>query len=217
VARALRAAPSLLLCSLLCLSQPALADDAAISSETALTAYAAEPEKSPVAPALGAIGAAIDPATATRPIPAAMSDELRLARSTVPIVTSEAGRKCLAMAIYFEARSEPLAGQAAVAQVIINRSRSPRYPDSICEVVYQNKHRPNACQFSFACDGLPETVAEQRSWKQAVQVAADVATGSQRIAEIGSAMFYHATYVSPYWAPSMRQVAHIGAHVFYRG
>jgi spore germination cell wall hydrolase CwlJ-like protein len=79
--------------------------------------------------------------------------------------------RCLAEAIYFEARGEPERGQLAVGRVIINRAESGRYPDSICGVVYQNAHKRNRCQFSFACDGKPETVTDPASWRTALTAA----------------------------------------------
>ena len=81
-------------------------------------------------------------------------------------------QKCLAEGIYFEARGEPEAGQAAVAQVILNRVRNPAYPDTICGVVYQNKNWRNRCQFSFACDGRSEVIAERSQWDDARRIAA---------------------------------------------
>jgi spore germination cell wall hydrolase CwlJ-like protein len=125
--------------------------------------------------------------------------------------------KCLATAIYFEARGEPARGQTAVAQVILNRVDSKAYPDSVCGVVYQNKHRRNACQFSFACDGKADTVREKRAWRKAERIAEDVAEGRGILREVGSATHYHADYVRPYWAKRMRRLASIGRHIFYRG
>ena len=70
--------------------------------------------------------------------------------------------KCLANAVYFESRGESVRGQIAVAQVVMNRVFSPFYPNDVCGVVYQNAHRHNACQFTFACDGIPDIVTEPR-------------------------------------------------------
>jgi spore germination cell wall hydrolase CwlJ-like protein len=108
-------------------------------------------------------------------------------------VFSRAEQKCLANAIYFEARSESVRGQAAVAQVVLNRVRNPTYPASICGVVYQNDHWLNRCQFSFACDGRKKRVTEPRS-----------------------STHYYASYVSPGWARSMKKMTKIGLHIFYR-
>lgn len=125
---------------------------------------------------------------------------------------------CLAQAVYFEARGESHAGQLAVAQVVLNRVRSARYPDTICGVVYQNEHKYNRCQFSFACDGRSETASNRRSWNDAVSVAQDAVAGERKdlIAGLsGNTLYYHATSVSPRWASQMRVTKRIGRHIFY--
>jgi spore germination cell wall hydrolase CwlJ-like protein len=103
-----------------------------------------------------------------------------------------------------------------VAQVVLNRAASGKYPKTICGVVYQNQQRRNACQFSFACDGKADVKRERKAWKRAQQIADDVASGRQRIAEISTATHYHADYVEPYWAPKMKRLSKIGVHVFYK-
>lgn len=125
-------------------------------------------------------------------------------------------QKCLAEGIYFEARGEPESGQAAVAQVILNRVRNPAYPNTICGVVYQNENRRHNCQFSFACDGRAEIVTSQRAWKTAQRIALDVTDGKTWIAEVGDSTHYHANYVAPRWGRRMIKVDKIGAHIFYR-
>ncbi|MFC4626026.1 cell wall hydrolase [Daeguia caeni] len=133
-----------------------------------------------------------------------------------PSVFSKAEQKCLAEAVYFEARGESVKGQVAVAQVVLNRVRNPAYPDTICKVVYQNRDWLNACQFSFACDGQKHRVTEMAQWRLAQQVAKTVTAGQIWLPEVGSATHYHATYVKPFWAPTMKKVTRIGLHVFYR-
>jgi spore germination cell wall hydrolase CwlJ-like protein len=86
-------------------------------------------------------------------------------------------RQCLAEAIYFESRGEPEMGQLAVAQVVLNRVMSGLYPNSVCGVVYQNAHRFNACQFSYACDGIPDRVNDRTAWDKAIRIAADALSG----------------------------------------
>jgi len=125
-------------------------------------------------------------------------------------------QKCLANGIYFESRGESVRGQAAVAQVILNRVRNPNYPDSICGVVYQNKHRRNRCQFSFACDRYKDRVRNQSLWRMAQHVAKETTAGRIWLSQVGSSTHYHATYVRPKWAKSMKKVGKIGLHVFYR-
>ncbi len=123
--------------------------------------------------------------------------------------------KCLAEAIYFEARSEPERGQIAVAQVVINRAFSGYYPNDICGVVYQNRHRHLSCQFTFACDGIPDIVNDKSSWSLADRLANDALDGKNYLDDVGKATHYHAYYVRPYWARKMRKMARIGAHTFF--
>jgi spore germination cell wall hydrolase CwlJ-like protein len=103
-----------------------------------------------------------------------------------------------------------------VAQVILNRVRNPSYPDTICGVVYQNKKWRNECQFSFACDNIPDIIWSRARWLTAKDVAMAVTAGKIWLPEVGSATHYHATYVKPDWAPTMKKVAKIGLHIFYR-
>jgi spore germination cell wall hydrolase CwlJ-like protein len=122
---------------------------------------------------------------------------------------------CLTAAVYYEARSESDEGQRAVAQVVLNRVRDRAFPRSICGVVYQGSNRTTGCQFSFTCDGSLNHPIEPRAWARARAVATGALAGLV-YAPVGSATFYHANYVSPWWAGSMKQVAAIGAHMFYR-
>jgi hypothetical protein len=124
--------------------------------------------------------------------------------------------KCLAQAVYFEARNQPLRGQAAVAQVVINRVFSPYYPSEVCSVVYQNAHRRLACQFTFACDGHPETVRERGAWYRAQRIARQTLDGQIWLPEVGKSTHYHAAYVRPRWVREMRTMARHGLHTFYR-
>lgn len=150
-------------------------------------------------------------------IPPIEKNDHAWARKPLPAYSfSKAEQKCLAEGIYFEARGEPVSGQAAVAQVILNRVRNPAYPKTVCKVVYQNKHWRNRCQFSFACDGIRDRVNSKRSWKTAQDVAIAVSAGKIWFSEVGSSTHYHATYVRPRWARSMKRVGKIGLHVFYR-
>ncbi len=129
---------------------------------------------------------------------------------------SKAERHCLANGVYFEARGEPTKGQQAVAQVILNRVRNPAYPKTVCGVVYQNKFKRNACQFSFACDGIRDKVNSRKHWKDAVKVANDAIDGRFWLRSVGSASHYHADYVWPKWRRKMRKMTKIGRHIFYR-
>ena len=127
---------------------------------------------------------------------------------------------CLAMAVYYEARSEPLAGQLAVAAVILNRGDDDRHPDNVCEVVTEGpthasghpiRHR---CQFSFWCDGKPERPRHKQAWKTAKVVAEIMLYQPIDLSE--GATFYHTVDVSPRWRFSMDQTVVIGRHRFYR-
>lgn len=139
------------------------------------------------------------------------------AATALPAATfSSKEQQCLASGIYFEARGESVKGQAAVAQVILNRVRNPAYPDTICGVVYQNENWRNRCQFSFACDNIKDRVRSEEHWKMAREVAMAVTAGKIWLTEVGSATHYHAVYVRPGWARSMQKVGRIGLHVFYR-
>lgn len=125
-------------------------------------------------------------------------------------------QRCLAEAVYFEARSESPDGQAAVAQVVLNRVLSGLYPTSICGVVYQNSHRHLACQFTFACEGKALHVTEPESWATAKRIANDVLEGKTYLTEVGGSTHYHADYVRPYWAKSLKKMDVIGRHIFYK-
>lgn len=133
-----------------------------------------------------------------------------------PSVFSAAEQQCLSSGIYFEARGESVKGQAAVAQVILNRVRNPAYPDTICGVVYQNEDWRNRCQFSFACDRIKDRINSDYHWRIAREVALAVTAGKIWLPEVGSATHYHAVYVRPNWARTMKKVGRIGLHVFYR-
>jgi spore germination cell wall hydrolase CwlJ-like protein len=131
-------------------------------------------------------------------------------------VFSKPEQACLANGIYFEARSESVRGQAAVAQVILNRVRNPAYPNSICGVVYQNDNWLNRCQFSFACDGRKKRIDSPANYKIAQDVAMAVTAGKIFIPEVGSSTHYYANYVHPGWARTMQKMTKIGLHIFYR-
>ncbi|RXT28568.1 cell wall hydrolase [Rhizobium leguminosarum] len=133
-----------------------------------------------------------------------------------PSVFSAREQQCLASGIYFEARGESVKGQAAVAQVILNRVRNPSYPKTICGVVYQNEDWRNRCQFSFACDSIKDRVNSEYHWRVARDVAMAVTAGKIWLPQVGSATHYHAVYVRPKWAKTMEKVGRIGLHVFYR-
>jgi hypothetical protein len=123
--------------------------------------------------------------------------------------------ECLTSAIYYEAASEPLDGQRAVAQVVLNRVRHPAFPASVCGVVYQGAERRTGCQFSFTCDGSLRRAPAQSYWKVARAVAEAALSGAV-YGPVGNATHYHADWVLPYWASSLNKSAVIGRHIFYR-
>jgi len=123
--------------------------------------------------------------------------------------------QCLSQAVYYEAAREPLKGQQAVAQVVLNRMRHPAYPKSICGVVYQGAARTTGCQFTFTCDGSLAWAPEPGLWRQAQGVAQRALAGFVD-KDVGSATHYHANYVAPYWAPTLVKMTQVGAHIFYR-
>lgn len=122
---------------------------------------------------------------------------------------------CLAKAIYFEARGEMLAGQVAVAEVILNRVDSPSYPGTVCGVVKQGAERRTGCQFSFMCDGKPETIRDRDAFDRAGAIAYLMMSGRPRILT-GNATHFHTRAVSPSWSRRLVRTARIGAHIFYR-
>ncbi|MES2339755.1 MAG: cell wall hydrolase [Pseudomonadota bacterium] len=121
---------------------------------------------------------------------------------------------CLTTAIYYEAASEPDDGQAAVAQVILNRVRHPTFPGTVCGVVYQGSEK-RGCQFSFACDGALARVPMKAAWDRARRVAARALSG-QVFAGVGMATHYHTYAVTPSWNRSLVMTGVFGAHFFHR-
>jgi spore germination cell wall hydrolase CwlJ-like protein len=124
--------------------------------------------------------------------------------------------RCLANAIYFEARSEPLKGQIAVAQVVMNRVFSGFYPANVCGVVYQNAQRHLACQFTFACDGKSKAINERAAWARANRIAKQTLDGKLYETAVGTSTHYHAVYVHPNWVHEMKKFVRFGIHNFYR-
>jgi spore germination cell wall hydrolase CwlJ-like protein len=148
--------------------------------------------------------------------PVGEEDHEWMSRPLPASVFSENEQQCLAEGIYFEARSESVEGQAAVAQVILNRVRNPSYPNTVCGVVYQNRTWKNRCQFSFACEGKSLRVRSPNHFKVAREVAMAVTAGKIFLPEVGSSTHYHATYVKPRWSRAMEKMKKIGLHIFYR-
>ena len=123
--------------------------------------------------------------------------------------------KCLSEALYFEARGETVKGQFAVAEVIMNRVRSARFPDNVCGVINQGTGKRYQCQFTYTCDGNPETIHEPRAFERVSKVARAVLDGRAPDLTKG-ATHYHTTAVRPRWSRVYTKTAAIGVHVFYR-
>lgn len=142
------------------------------------------------------------------------------------VEVDESELNCMALNMYFEARNqETTEAMAAVGYTVLNRVASKRYPDSICNVVFQGKRTDdggyvrNKCQFSWVCDGLPDTPkvkhpVEFEAWNRAQEVAIQVLRG-EIDNPVGNATMYHTTYVRPYWMRAYSMVAQIEDHIFY--
>ncbi|WP_338721873.1 cell wall hydrolase [Devosia sp. XK-2] len=175
--------------------------------------------------ALSAIASFTEP-TPPRPVPSVSSDLLasyiqngyQPTAKRVEAANSE--RECLAQAIYHEARGETATGQLAVANIIVNRARSAKFPGSLCGVIYQNAEKGRyRCQFTFACDGRDDTPGERRAWARSQDLAKKVYAEYALGDEIGilpdSALYYHTTAVHPSWANTFSRVAAVDSHIFY--
>lgn len=159
-----------------------------------------------------------DPAVQVTPTAGAFADPSRPVARPFQFAGSALDRaraqQCMTMAIYYEAASEPDAGQRAVAQVVLNRLAHPAYPKTVCGVVFEGSERPTGCQFTFACDGSLARVPQRFFWDRAAAVARAALAGSV-YAPAGLATHYHTIQISPYWAPSLHYLTTIGAHRFY--
>jgi hypothetical protein len=132
-----------------------------------------------------------------------------------PTASGGAAWQCLAEALYFEARGESLKGQIAVAEVILNRAESSRFPNTVCGVIRQGTGRKYACQFTYTCDGHPENINDPSSYKRVGKVARMMLDGAPRNLS-GGALFYHTTAVNPSWARKFQRTARLGVHLFYK-
>lgn len=139
-------------------------------------------------------------------------DQLR----ALPMAQGNEEWQCLTEALYFEARGEKIPGIFAVAEVILNRRDSAKFPSTVCSVISQGAHRKNACQFSYKCDGHKEVYREQKA-KALVAKIAQIVLEDRAPRLTKGATFYHANTVNPRWARSFRKTATIGKHYFYAG
>jgi spore germination cell wall hydrolase CwlJ-like protein len=127
---------------------------------------------------------------------------------------------CLAEAVYFEARSESRAGQLAVAQVILNRVRSSKFPNTVCSVIRSGKYNKsgkiikNKCAFSYWCDGKTEEIANDEAYDHALEISYMAIDGIKFLA-LERAFFFHSTKTKPYWVNDYKFVKQIDNHLFY--
>ncbi len=135
--------------------------------------------------------------------------------ASLPVPKSSKQMSCLAEALYFEARGEPIKGQLAVGEVVLNRVEDPRYPDSICKVVNQGTGRRFACQFTYTCDGKLETVFERDAYAISLKISKILLTTHDRKLTEGST-HYHSNYVNPKWSKNFERITKYGRHIFYR-
>jgi Cell Wall Hydrolase len=156
------------------------------------------------------------------PVPLPPAEAIAPGRAAEPFALGSASERdiaaslqCLTAAVYYEARSEGLEGQRAVAQVVLNRVRHPAFPKSVCGVVYQGSRRSSGCQFSFTCDGSLRGALDPEAWRKAKRVSGMALAGAV-YGPVGLATHYHTTAIHPWWAAAMRPAVIVGSHVFYR-
>lgn len=127
-----------------------------------------------------------------------------------------AEHRCLSQVLYYEARGEGRIGEKAVAEVVFHRMSAGNFGHSICAVVYEGSGHPG-CQFSFTCNGDLDRPRDNLAWMKSERLAAQILTGESPLHNLtGGATHYHATWVNPFWAPTLKMTAQIGNHIFYR-
>jgi len=157
------------------------------------------------------------------------SDTIRAPKDQLYTAESHPEEYCMALNVYHESRSDNLAGQFAVADVVLNRVRDRRWPDTVCGVIYDAKYSKwwkekhnklipvrHKCQFSWYCDGKSDAVNDAQSWRRAQTVAYQIMNRELYRGITEGATHYHATYVDPSWNKRFRTIGQIGAHIFYR-
>jgi spore germination cell wall hydrolase CwlJ-like protein len=178
-----------------------------LTSQPALAADALTPAVAAFQHAVASLDGDVPTVTEVQPAAPLPLSALVAAHAAGLVVDDE--QECLANAVYFEARGEPLEGQLAVAEVVLNRSRSGRYPPTICGVVTQR------AQFSFVRRGvMPRADRSSEAWRRAVAIANIAQGGGMRLLS-DDVLWYHATYVSPSWGRRLARTTQIGLHIFY--
>jgi spore germination cell wall hydrolase CwlJ-like protein len=186
-------------------------------SEDMLMGYIAK-RRNQALDAIESVDVAMQPALTSAVLVAYAAEDYVPTPRKVKLADDE--KLCLAQAIYHEARGESREGQLAVANVIINRAMSKKYPSTICGVVFQNAEKGRyKCQFTFACDGRSDLGRERAAWNRSMQMAEDAFYEFQKGERPGvvpsSALYYHTTAVAPRWSRTFNRVAAIGSHIFY--
>lgn len=171
-----------------------------------------KPRKAGLGPYLKSLLTASQPRGEVKPITASLSTNWLDAQ---PKASGGEQWRCLSEALYFEARGETVKGQFAVAEVILNRVKSSRYPDTLCEVINQGTGRRYQCQFSYTCDGRKEVISEPVAFRRVAKVARAAIDGLD-VELTDGATHYHTVAVRPSWSRRFHQTAQIGVHVFYR-
>lgn len=195
------------------------AEDPALTSDLLLGYIARNTERNGALSAIDSIASArITPALNPDVLASYVDARFQPTQKRVKLANAE--RDCLTQAIYHEARGESIDGQWAVANVIVNRALSGKFPGTLCGVIYQNAQKGfHRCQFTFACDGNADAPKEKGAWVRsagiAAQVYAEYAQGEKIPTLPRSALFYHTTSVRPSWSNTYTQVAQIGSHLFY--
>jgi hypothetical protein len=151
----------------------------------------------------------------TKPTPPVRVEYSRSFLAGVPAASGDDNWKCLAQALYFEARGETVEGQFAVAEVIMNRVKSSAFPNSLCGVINQGTGRKYQCQFTYTCDGRAENITEPAAWSRVGKIARLIIDGAPLRLTQG-ATHYHTKAVNPNWSRVFARTASIGVHHFYR-
>ena len=202
----------------------------ALDPAAAAIAYRLFPERAQPSPGQPSPAAVIP---STQDLPGLSADQARSINAAIPfsleaspsarpfampttdLIDQSRAIDCLTAAVYYEAAGEPLAGQQAVAQVVLNRVRHPAFPKTVCGVVFEGANLSTGCQFTFTCDGSLARVPQADAWQRSRRVAA-AALGGFVMRGVGDATHYHADYIVPYWATTMVKISKVGSQIFYR-
>ncbi|QDO97251.1 cell wall hydrolase [Ferrovibrio terrae] len=158
-----------------------------------------------------------DVAAQEKPAPETPAEVPVASTATVPAATMDAETRCLALSVYWEGKTETREGQLAVAHTVLNRTKNPKFPNTICGVVAQKPEgRKKGCQFSWWCDGKRDEPKDDKDWHEAVDVAK--ATMKAEAGDpTGGALYFHSSKIKPpVWATKRKRLARIGDHIFYR-